>query len=60
MSKFDSIKAFHKWMQTTNTTIDVIVNNAGVNDENNLENKAFDIMNTNVFGIIKLTETILP
>ncbi|CAK78304.1 unnamed protein product (macronuclear) [Paramecium tetraurelia] len=60
VSRFDSVKAFHKWMLSTNTTVDVIVNNAGVNDENQLENKAFDIMNTNLFGIINLTETILP
>ena len=47
-------------MLSTNTTVDVIVNNAGVNDDKKLENKAFDIMNTNLFGIINLTETILP
>ncbi len=47
-------------MTTTNTTVDVIVNNAGVNDENKLEHPAFDILNTNLFGIINLTETILP
>lgn len=34
VSRFDSIKSFHKWMLSTNTTVDVIVNNAGVNDEN--------------------------
>ncbi|CAD8072085.1 unnamed protein product [Paramecium sonneborni] len=58
VSRFDSIKVFHKWMISTNTTVDIIVNNVGVNDENQLENKAFDIMNTNLFGIINLTETI--
>jgi short-subunit dehydrogenase len=47
-------------MSSGNIMVDGIVNNAGINDESKVEHLAFDIMNTNLFGIINLTETILP
>lgn len=44
----------------TNTKIDVIVNNAGLNDDSKVEHLAYDVINTNLFGVINLTETLLP
>lgn len=38
----------------------MIVNNAGVNDELKCEKLAYTIINTNLGGLINLTETILP
>lgn len=38
--------------------LDVIVNNAGINDENNVQPLAELIMKTNLFGVMNLTESL--
>lgn len=58
MASFESIKAFSKSLKSQK--LDVIVNNAGVNDDLQCERLAYTILNTNLGGLINLSETLLP
>jgi carbonyl reductase 1 len=58
----DSVKAFHKWLSTTFTRFDVLVNNAAVATKGSEFNaQVVDFTLTpNFYGTINLTETLLP
>nr|CAB3228058.1 carbonyl reductase [NADPH] 1-like [Phallusia mammillata] len=55
-----SIKTLHEYLQSEYGGLDVLINNAGIKMKDDQASKARPVINTNFFGTLAISKTVLP